>query len=91
MITIDYNHSSFDSMARTLRPEDLGFHEESGWTIEGEIHEDYYEWVNDFVATHPVYGKIEGNFEKEVTAECEIAHDHFVKHHPYNEWDYYDI
>lgn len=78
-------------MARTLNPEDLGFHEKSGWTIEGEVHEDWYEWVNDFVAVHPVYGKIEGNFEDAVTADTQIALDHFLINHPFYEWDYYDI
>ena len=78
-------------MARTLDPGDLGFHEKSGWTIEGEVHEDYYEWVNEFVATHPFYGKIEGDFESEVTAESQGALDHFLQHHHYSEWDYYDI
>ena len=38
-----------------------------------------------------VYGKIEGNFETEVTADSKEAHDHFVEHHRYHEWDYYDI
>ena len=89
---IDYREETkrYSSEALTLDPDFVG-ENESGWTIEGEIHEDYFEWVNDFIATHPVYGKIEGNFESEVTAECEIAHDHFVKNHPYSEWDYYDI
>jgi hypothetical protein len=91
MITVDYSNRDFNSMARTLYPEDLGFHENSGWTVEGEVHEDYYEWVNDFVATHPVFGRIEGNFETEVTAECQLSLDHFIKHHHYSEWDYYDI
>ena len=91
MITVDYSHKTFDSMARTLSPGNLGYHEDSWWTIEGEIHEDYYEWVNDFVATHPIYGKIEGNFETEVTAKSQEALDHFLEHHHYEEWDYYDI
>ena len=55
MFIIDYSHSDYDSMARTLRPEDLGFHGESGWTVEGIIVEDYYEWVNDFTATHSLW------------------------------------
>ena len=91
MFTADYYQKEYYPMARTLRPEDLGFHEKSGWTIEGIIVEDYYEWVNDFTATHPVYGKIKGNFETEVTAESEEAHNHFVENHRYSEWDYYDI
>lgn len=91
MITKDYSHETFKSMARTLHPEDLGFHDTSGWTVEGDICEDYYEWVNDFVATHHVYGKIEGNFETEVTAESQEALDHFLNNHSFVEWDYWDI
>lgn len=91
MITKDYSHRDFNHQARTLTPGDLGFHEKSGWTVTGDICEDYYEWVNDFEATHPVYGKIEGDFETEVTAESQKALDHFLEHHPYDEWDYWDI
>jgi hypothetical protein len=43
------------------------------------------------VATHPVYGKIEGDFEIEVTAESQEALDHFLDNHPFEEWDYWDI
>ena len=71
-----------------------GTHEkahESGWTIKGEIHEDYYTWVNDFEASHPEYGKLSGNFEGEVTAESEEAFAHFWKHHEPEAWDYMEI
>ena len=43
--------------ANTLPKECIGKNE-SGWEISGEIHEDYYEWVNDFEATHPTFGKM---------------------------------
>ena len=81
----------FDSAAHTLSPDYLGFCKKSGWTISGEVHEDYYEWVNDFEATHPVYGTIKGDFEEEVQAESREAYDNFVKNFPPEEWDYYDI
>lgn len=29
-----------------------------GWTISGVIHEDWYYWVNEFEATHPVFGRV---------------------------------
>lgn len=90
-ITVDYSEKCFETMARTLNPDNLGYHEDSGWTIEGHVWEDYYEWINEFVATHPVYGKIEGDFEKEVTAESEEALNHFLSFHNYEEWDYWDI
>ena len=64
---------------------------ESGWTITGEIVTDYCSWINDFTATHPKYGEIEGDFETTVTAESEEALNHFITHHPHEAWDYHDI
>ena len=64
---------------------------DDGWTITGEIHEDYYEWVNAFKATHPEHGLVEGDFEQAVTATSEEAFAHFWKHHEPQAWDYYDI
>lgn len=84
---VDWKHR--DS-ACTLPKEAIGTHE-SGWTIEGEIHEDWYEWVNEFSATHPEFGKVWGNFEKEVFADTEVGFAHFLQHHPPEEWDYADI
>lgn len=78
------------SMARTLRPEDNGTHP-SGWTIVGEVHEDYFEWVNEFEASHPDFGRVWGDFEEEVFADSQEAYDHFFAHHPPHEWDYWDI
>lgn len=64
---------------------------ESGWTIKGEIHEDYYVWVNDFEATHPKFGRVAGNFETEVTADSEEGFADFWKNHQPEAWDYQDI
>ena len=80
----------YKSAAYTLRPEEIGTHE-SGWTIEGVIHEDWYEWVNYFEAHHPVYGVVKGDYEKMIEAECEEGFRHFVEHHPAYCWDYHDI
>lgn len=63
----------------------------SGWTIQGEVHKDYFEWVNFFDARHPVYGHVYGNFEKEVRADSEEAFQHFYKNHPPEAWNYGDI
>lgn len=76
--------------ARTLSPGQLGLNE-SGWTIDGEIHKDYYQWVNEFSATHPEYGRVWGDYESVVYADSEVAFNHFVKHHPPDEWSYLDI
>ena len=35
--------------ALTLSPEYIGKHE-NGWEIVADVKEDYYEWVNEFVA-----------------------------------------
>ena len=75
--------------ALTLSDTSIGTHE-SGWTITGEVHEDYYTWVNDFEATHPQFGIVKGNFEGEVVAETEEAFAHFWKHHKPYAWDYSD-
>lgn len=90
MYTADYSTTCFTSQARTLDPDQLGTND-SEWTIEGQVMEDYYEWVNDFTATHPIYGKLQGNYEEEVVGETKEAIDHFVANHPPCEWDYYDI
>jgi hypothetical protein len=76
--------------AHTLDPEDLGPNE-SGWTISGDICEDYYTWVNDFEATHEKLGEVWGDFEDVVYATTKAALDHFLGHHPPSQWDYWDI
>lgn len=91
----------FKSMARTLDPEEVceqdgvtGFYSrthEDDWTISGYITEDYYYWVNDFEAHHPVFGRVWGDFESTVFADSETAFDAFVSNHAPQEWDYWDI
>lgn len=63
----------------------------SGWTIKAKIKSDWYSWINKFEADHPVHGKIYGDFGKKVIAKNKEAFDHFVKHHPPEEFDYWDI
>jgi site-specific DNA-methyltransferase (adenine-specific) len=43
--------SDFRTQARTLEAAN-GFFEQTGWTIDGVIHEDYYKWINEFEAFH---------------------------------------
>ena len=64
---------------------------EDGWTITGKIHEDYYVWVNEFEAAHPIYGKVWGDFESEVHADSEEGFQHFHENHKPHAWDYDDI
>lgn len=92
-----YSHGG----ALTLNPEEVtdtgatyGVHERthaSGWTIKGEIHEDYYTWVNGFEAHHPEYGRVWGDFEEEVYADSEEGFNHFYENHTPEPWDYGDI
>ena len=63
----------------------------SGWTIVGQIQEDYYVWVNEFFASHPKYGYVFGNFENNVYASSEEGYQHFYNHHQPETWDYMDI
>jgi len=76
--------------ARTLSPGCLG-ENPSGWTITGEVMEDYVEWVNYFEATHPTLGWVRGDYEGIVEAKSKKAYAHFIEHHPPQEWDYWDI
>jgi len=85
-----YDYPQNGHMANTLSPSDIGTHAD-GWTIEGKVWSDYYEWVNEFTASHPTHGKVWGDFEKKVFAESQAGFDDFVKHHPPSEWDYWDI
>lgn len=71
-----------------------GTHERThpdGWTIKGEVKEDYYVWVNSFEAHHPQLGRVWGDFESEVHADSEKAFADFYAKHPPEAWDYYDI
>jgi hypothetical protein len=85
---IDFN--SRDG-ALTLDPAYVLNIQSSGWKITGRIKEDYYEWVNEFEAVHPFYGKVWGDFEDKVYADTEEGFNHFYKNHPPKAWDYQDI
>lgn len=62
-----------------------------GWTITGEVCEDWYTWVNDFEASHADYGVVWGDFEAVVFATSEEGFRHFWRHHEPSAWDYHDI
>jgi hypothetical protein len=64
---------------------------DDGWTIEGEIREDYYVWVNEFKANHPKFGKVWGDFEDKVYAEKKSGYEDFYSKHKPADWDYGDI
>lgn len=92
----------FSSEAYTLHPEEVrgGFDSETGlytrthadgWTISGHVSEDYYEWVNEFEAHHPSFGRVWGDFESEVFADSEEGYAAFFEQHTPHQWDYWDI
>jgi hypothetical protein len=94
-----WNHSA---PAYTLSPDEVleNHHEQTGhhtrthadgWTISGFISEDYYYWVNAFEASHPVFGRVWGDFEETVYADSQLAFDVFFRDHGPDAWDYYDI
>lgn len=62
-----------------------------GWTIGGVVCEDYFYWVNDFEAEHPVFGRVMGNFETKVQADSKEGYDAFCALHGPETWDYWDI
>lgn len=81
--------------ALTLDPSCLGKHED-GWEVIGNIHEDYYKWVNSFVAYNHCSDTwneqwVAGDFESEVYASSQEAYDDFIYKYPPEAWDYMDI
>ena len=87
MIEVQYT-KYFPSMARTLSRRYIGDND-SGWIIIGPVHED---WVNEFKAYHPAKNwRVGGDFEESVKATNQKALNHFLEHHPFEEWDYHDI
>jgi hypothetical protein len=80
----------YDNLALTLPKEAIGKHDD-GWTITGKVHEDYYEWVNEFDAQHKELGHVWGDFEDEVFADSEEAFASFYAKHGPAAWDYLDI
>ena len=80
---------SYDSEAFTLSPDDIGT--KGMWTLRGEVHNDYYAWVNEFEAEHLVLGKVWGDFDNTVYADDEETFNDFMKHFTPYRWDYHDI
>jgi len=64
---------------------------DDGWMVKGIIHEDAYYWVESFVAYHPKFGFVFGDFNDAVYASSEEAYKDFVAHHSPNTWDAGDI
>ena len=59
-----------------------------GWIVIGQAHEDYYEWINGFVAIKYCDDMVCGDFEKEIYASSKEAYEDFIKNCPPTAWDY---
>lgn len=64
---------------------------DDGWTIKAKIESDYYSWISNFEAFHPTFGKIIGNLEEEIICESLAVYNNFVKNHPLEIFNIYDI
>lgn len=66
---------------------------DSGWTVTGTVSADYYAWVKEFVATHPVHGTVAANDEGNCSLyiSSQKALKHFLKCHPLEIFDLHDI
>ena len=63
-----------------------------GWKIEGFVYGDGERfWVNEFMATHPDYLRVFGDFEYEIVCDSEEGFNNFMKNHSPEEWDYEEI
>jgi hypothetical protein len=84
---------SCGSCAFTLSPDYLKADPEdvNGWLLLGDVKEDYFEWINEFEAFNPKFGRVWGNFELTVYADSEEGYQDFVKYFPPNSWGYGDI
>jgi len=66
-----------------------------GWIVIGQVHEDYYKWINGFVAIKyceydgdTCDDMVCGDFEKEIYASSKEAYEDFIKNCPPTAWDY---
>ncbi len=102
-MTAGTDYPFVDGMANTLSPEQVCSLKDpdvtgeytklhpDGWTITGRIVEDWFYWVNDFEAHHPLFGEVRGNFEEEVFATSHECLKNFLMNHAPDVWDYMDI
>lgn len=84
----EFHYNVTDSYAKTLNVNSLGVH--NGWVVEGEIHEDYFSWVNDFTAKKEEWF-VKGDFEDTVTCSSLDAFEDFLSNVTVEDWDYDDI
>ena len=64
---------------------------DDGWTISGRVVEDWFIWVSEFQASHPIFGSVCGDFNQIVYSDTHEGYDDFLKNHHPSEWDIRDI
>lgn len=63
-----------------------------GWTvIPEEVHSDHFTWVNDFSATHTLFGYVKGNLTSTIYTSSLQALQHFLRAVPHTDFDKNDI
>lgn len=63
----------------------------SGWTIKGEVREDWFKWTQEFYAHHEIFGDLWGDYNGTVYAYSQKAYNHFYENHPPIFFDSRDI
>lgn len=86
------NFKNFPSHARTLSAKDVGYNEDGKFTLYAYVHEDYYKWVNFFIAVFDDgRNYVVGDFEKTVVASNMKHYNIFMNNVDFKDWDYGDI
>lgn len=82
--------SSHDAI--TIDDDFLGYNDNGQFTLYAEVHEDYYTWINFFVAVFDDgINWVVGDYESVVYASNEETVKVFEKNIIIDEWDYFDI
>lgn len=78
--------------AITLPKKSQGYNTEGKFDIIAYVHEDWFEWINFFIAIYDD-GKqfVIGDFENTIVASSKETLEHFLKHVNVESWDYGDI
>jgi hypothetical protein len=61
---------------------------DNGWTINAKIHNNFYKPINFFIAIHPTYGEVWGDFEKTIYASTPLAYQKLVESDLIAHWDF---
>ena len=89
-----YFERRYSSEAITLKTEEYcqetDFRRVNGWSMLGKVHEDYFYWIEEFVAFKGL-DMVFGNFLDKVSCDSLDALEDFLKNFEVERWDFYDI